>query len=100
MLAVFINSESVGMWISCADGFLRYFSFAAIVSTVPSIAPAVHVSVNANDDATENEMPSLADAWDSDDGGEPYMSDSDSESDDGMPPLIDSSDSDSGYGSD
>ncbi|KAJ7587281.1 hypothetical protein C8J56DRAFT_93928 [Mycena floridula] len=23
MLAVFINSKSVGMWISCADGFLR-----------------------------------------------------------------------------
>ncbi|KAJ7585588.1 hypothetical protein C8J56DRAFT_1087583 [Mycena floridula] len=82
-------------------GKIREFSiFAAIVSTVPSVAPAVHVSVNADDDVTENEMPSLADAWDSDDGGEPYMSDSDSESDDGMPPLIDSSDSDSGYGSD
>ncbi|KAJ7588198.1 hypothetical protein C8J56DRAFT_890013 [Mycena floridula] len=39
----------------------------------------------------------LGDAWDSNDVGEPYKSDSDSKSDDGMPPLIDPSDSDSGY---
>ncbi|KAJ7585845.1 hypothetical protein C8J56DRAFT_1052204 [Mycena floridula] len=63
----------------------------------PVTTPVVHVTVDAYDDATGNEVPALADAWDSDEAGEPYESDSDSDSDKGMPPLIELPDLDSRY---
>ncbi|KAJ7588588.1 hypothetical protein C8J56DRAFT_1049503 [Mycena floridula] len=41
----------------------------------PVTTPVVHVTVDAYDDMSGNEVPPLADAWGSDEAGEPYESD-------------------------
>ncbi|KAJ7582211.1 hypothetical protein C8J56DRAFT_1056356 [Mycena floridula] len=73
-------------------------SGAAIGQPLGALTAAL--GAHDHDDTADDEMPPLGDAWDSNDIGEPYESDSDSESDDGMPPLIDLSNLDSGYSSD